>query len=703
MDYKEKLKYQFGGVQFPEYESMFVDLGRKETAETLANRYTTNKAEYDNLQRAMGSVQTLEGDTYTVQDLGGRVGNTMSNVVDSGAYEFGSMAVSDSVTDFMTDKKVLNAVESWQNRQKELEVIAQRRANGLQSYDFGEKPVIDPVTGLAMRDPKTGEVITEHVTDTHVTETQGVYQPLSENKLPAEEKARQLMQGIADDPILLQQVAANLNLPVEQAMFMLQSGSAVSGNKIRKVAEAVLPLYMDSAEGLQKMRALQQLSVNDATGTLYDTQEAQQVLFQDLISAAAPQRGSKLQYMQSPYMKALADQETPTSTPVEPRQSVDIDKEIENPDFDDYFNSDGSSKGYETDYGQDASYQEWLGTEEGQEMIRNERPLYANDEEFYKAKGIVTPEYSLKRVKKQLAEGKDLLNIRGNMTGKLQYLREEYANVVPRLPGQTDREYSEELWNGIVQNPAIQIGTVYSPRIEGIESMKKVLGNSPSLQVIDINNPTNNPLTLNEWGDKIADERNDTWNPFNGKFWDLDEDWQKEIITALQGGDTDATVQINGLTARGPLAGGIEITYTPADGSDPFNLIVGDKSKPLAEFKRLGAVSDLIAQGKPNASKTINYPKPTKTGDPITDGKMPNGITHIDYTYKVRRNPNHGNIESYVLIEYKNSRTNQVYKAVQRPETLGAVVQGILDNSAARGEELGLLFGGTKPKGTTTF
>ncbi len=675
MDYKEKLKYQYGGIQFPEYESMFVDLGRKETAETLANRYTTNKAEYDNLQRAMGSVQTLKKDGYTVQDLGGRVGNTMSNVVDSGAYEFGSMAVSDSVTDFMTDKKVLNAVESWQNRQKELEVISQRRANGLQSYDFGEKPVIDPVTGLAMRDPKTGEVITEHVTDTHVTETQGVYQPLSENKLPAEEKARQLMQGIADDPILLQQVAANLNLPVEQAMFMLQSGSAVSGNKIRKVAEAVLPLYMDSAEGLQKLRALQQLSVNDATGTLYDAQEAQQVLFQDLISAAAPQRGSKLQYMQSPYTKALADQETPTSTPVESRQTVDIDPETENLDFDEHFNPDGSKISIIPGQQKDP----WGG---------KTRPS--------------TLEESTKRVRKQIAEGKDLLNIRGNTEGKLQYLREEYANVVPRLPGQTDREYSEELWEGIVQNPAVQIGTVYAPRIEGIESMKKVLGNSPSLQVIDIDNPTNTPLTLNEWGDQIADERNDTWNPFNGKFWDLDEDWQKEIITALQGGDTEATVQINGLTARGPLAGGMEITYTSGDG-DVFNLIVGDKSKPLAEFKRLGPVSDLIAQGKPNASKTINYPKPTKTGDPITDGKMPNGVTHIDYTYKVRRNPSHGNIESYVRIEYKNSRTNQVYKAVQRPETLGAVVQGILDNSAARGEELGLLFGGTKPKGTTTF
>ena len=670
MDYRERLKYQYGGVQFPEYESMYVDLKRPEIAQGLSDRYDANKAEYDTLQRAIGSVQTLYGDKPAVQALANRVENNMSGIVNSGAYEFGAMAVSDSVTDFMTDRKVLDAVKSWENRQKELEVIAERRANGLQTYDFGQVPVIDPATGLAMRDPQTGEVITQHVSDTHVTANQGIYQPLSENKLPAEEKARQLMQGIRDDPILLGRIQST----DPELAFFLRSGKEVTADKIERVAKAVLPLYMDSSEGLQKMRALQQITVNDATGTLYDPQEAQQVLLKDLISAAAPQQGTDYQYTQSLYMKALADQETPTSTPVEPRQSVDIAPEIEDVDFDQYFNADGSS-------------------------LSSTKTVEVEDYDFSGLVGDNTEPVveSTKRVRKQLAEGKDLLNIRGNMAGKLQYLMEEYENVIPRLPGQTNKEYAKELWNGIVKNPAIQISTVYAPRIEGIESMKKILGNSPSLRFINIDNPTTVPLTLEELGDNLDDSNNNL-----GQLFDLDEDWEKEIITALQGGDTEATVQINGLTTRGPLAGGMEITYTSSD-KDVVNLIVADKSKPIAEFKRLGAVSDLVAQGKPNATKTIDYPTPTKTGDPITDGKMPNGITHIDYTYKVRRNPNHGNIESYVLIEYKNSRTNEVYKAIQRPETLGAVVQGILDNSAARGEELGLLFGGAKPKSTTTF
>lgn len=670
MDYRERLKYQYGGVQFPEYESMYVDLKRPEIAQGLSDRYDANKAEYDTLQRAIGSVQTLEGDKYAVQDLANRVEGNMSGIVNSGAYEFGAMAVSDSVTDFMTDRNVLDAVKSWENRQKELEVIAERRANGLQTYDFGQVPVIDSATGMAMRDPKTGEVLTQHVTDTHVTANQGVYQPLSENKLAAEEKARQLMQGIRDDPILLGRIQST----DPELAFFLRSGKQVTADKIERVANAVLPLYMNSSEGLQKMRALQQITVNDATGTLYDPQEAQQVLLQDLIRAAAPQQGTDYQYTQSALMKALGDQEDPTSTPVETRQTVDLAPGIEDVDFDQYFNADGSS-------------------------LRSNKAVEVEDYDFSGLVGDNTEPVveSTKRVRKQLAEGKDLLNIRGNMAGKLQYLMEEYETVVPRLPGQTDREYAEELWNGIVKNPAIQIGTVYVPREKGIESMKKVLGNSPSLRFINIDNPTTVPLTLEELGDNLDDSNNNL-----GQLFDLDEDWEKEIVAALQGKDTEATVQINGLTTRGPLAGGMEITYTSSDG-DVFNLIVADKSKPIAEFKRIGAVSDLVAQGKPNATKSIDYPRPTKTGDPITDAKMPNGVTDVDYTYKVRRNPDHRNIESYILVEYKNSRTKEVYKTIKRPETLGATVQGILDNSAARGEELGLLFGGTKPTANTTY
>ena len=674
-------KYQFGGAgnsgyQFPVYDSMYVDDKRPEIAETLSNRYDANKAEYDALQRTMGAVQTLKGDQPVIQDLQNRVEGNLEGVVNSGRYEFGNMAVSDSVTDFMTDQNLISASKSWENRQKELEVIAQRRANGMQSYDFGQRPVIDPATGMAMRDPKTGEIITEHVTDSHVTSQQGVYQPLSENKLPAEEKARQLMQGIRDNPILLGRIASSN----PELAFFLRSGKAVTGNKIAEVAEAVLPLYMDSSEGMQKMRALQQLTVSDATGGLHNSEEAADVLFQDLISAAAPQRGSDYQYIQNPYMTALAKQDPVVGTPVESRQSVDIAPEIENVNFDDYFDVNGDPTNVEP------------------ELISSAEDPFGGQTEGY------TVAASTKRVRNELAEGKDLLNIRGNMEGKLQYLREEYENVIPRLPGQTDREYSEELWNGIVKNPAIQIGTVYAPRQGGMEGMLKVLGSSPNLQFIWTDNPTATPLTLAELDDNLDDSNNDL-----GQLFDADENWQKEIVAALKGGgsgaategDTEATVQINGLTTRGPLAGGVEATYTSSDG-DVINLIIADKSKPMAQFKRLGAVSDLIAQGKPNASKSIDYPRPTKTGDPITDAKMPNGVTDVVYTYKVKRNSTHGNIESYVLIEYKNSRTQEIYRATKRPETLGATVQGILDNSAANGEELGLLFGGTKQTGDLT-
>jgi len=679
MDYRERLKYQYGGVQFPEYESMYVDLKRPEIAQGLSDRYDANKAEYDTLQRAIGSVQTLHGDKPVVQALANRVDGKMSGIVNSGAYEFGAMAVSDSVTDFMTDQNVLDSVKSWENRQKELEVIAERRANGLQTYDFGQVPVIDPATGMAMRDPATGEVITQHVTDTHVTANQGVYQPLSENKLAAEEKARQLMQGIRDDPILLGRIQST----DPELAFFLRSGKAVTADKIERVANAVLPLYAESSEGLQKMRALQQITVNDATGTLYDPQEAQQVLLQDLISAAAPQQGTDYQYTQSALMKALGDQETPAPLDLNYVASADTSPNLEEIDFDDYFNSDGSPKGYEANFGQDASYQEWLNTEEGQEMMRNERLAYGDDEEFYKAKGVSTAEYSLKRVKKQLAEGKDLLNIRGNMLGKLQYLREEYENVIPRLPGQTDREYSEELWKGVVQGPMVQVKRVYRPKPEGITTVKSILGNSgTNLKVLDLDNPTTTALTLDEWHD-----RTDRFG--------IDEDWKGELINTLQGtGDSGAQVFINGLTVGGPLSGGIEVTYISSD-DDKFNLVLSPSDKELDEFRELGKMADLVKEGKPGASKKVSI------GKTITRPGVPIPFTDVEYSYIVQRNPQTGEIDPQLKVVYINSKTNQRFPTRKNPNELGNMVKGILDNSQKRGSELGTLFVSQSPKSTT--
>ena len=679
MDYRERLKYQYGGVQFPEYESMYVDLKRPEIAQGLSDRYDANKAEYDTLQRAIGSVQTLYGDKPTVQALANRVEGKMSGIVNSGAYEFGAMAVSDSVTDFMTDRKVLDSVKSWENRQKELEVIAERRANGLQTYDFGQVPVIDPATGMAMRDPVTGEVITQHVTDTHVTANQGVYQPLSENKLAAEEKARQLMQGIRDDPILLGRIQST----DPELAFFLRSGKAVTADKIERVAEAVLPLYAESSEGLQKMRALQQITVNNNTGTLYDPKEARQVLLQDLISAAAPQQGTDYQYTQSALMKALGDQETTAPLDLNYVASADINPEMENVNFDEYFNADGSPKGYEAEAGQDASYQEWLNTEEGQEMMRKERLAYGDDESFYKAKGISTAEYSLKRVKKQIAEGKDLLNIRGNMLGKLQYLTEEYANVVPRLPGQTDREYSEELWKGVVQGPMVQVKRVYRPKPEGITTVKSILGNSgTNLKVLDLDNPLTTALTLTEWDDRT----NRQWGP--------DDDYKNELIAALNGTSDDAQVFINGLTVGGPLSGGVEVTFV-SSGGEKFDLVLAGSDKELDEFKDLGTMADLVREGKPGASKKVSI------GKTITRPGVPIPFTDVEYSYIVQRNPQTGQIDPQLKVVYINSKTNQRFPTRKNPNELGNMVKGILDNSQKRGSELGTLFVSQSPKATT--
>ena len=614
-------KYQFGGAgagnagyQFPVYDSMYVDDQRPEIAETLSNRYDANKAEYDALQRTMGAVQTLKGDQPVIQDLQNRVEGNLEGVVNSGRYEFGNMAVSDSVTDFMTDKNLISASESWENRQKELEVIAQRRANGMQSYDFGQRPVIDPATGMAMRDPKTGEIITEHVTDSHVTSQQGVYQPLSENKLPAEEKARQLMQGIRDNPILLGRIASSN----PELAFFLRSGKAVTGNKIAEVAEAVLPLYMDSSEGMQKMRALQQLTVNDATGGLHDSEEAADVLFQDLISAAAPQRGSDYQYVQSPYMTALTGSQSDILSPLRGTRSMaEVDPELASkPDFDKLYPDGNIMQNYQS--GKGAAYQDALNTEESQERLRKQRELYPDDETFYKSKGISTPEYSLKRVTNELAEnGGDLLSIHGNDAGKVMWLINEYEDKLPQLPGETQKDYATRLWEGVVQAPSVHIDRVYTYSNTGNNDVQNILHTTgPRLQVIDLDNPTTVPMSLSELEDK------------NSEYLTLGgEDFENKLLKALGGDEDEGQIFVQGMYPRGPLAGQTHIVFRTKVGMwntiKDFNLVLGDKNEATAAFREIGAMADVIATGKQGASRTID----------VAPKRKINPATGQEYTY----------------------------------------------------------------------
>jgi hypothetical protein len=593
MDYREKIKYQYGGTQYPQYESFYTDFKRPEIAETLATRYDTNKSEYDALQRAMGSVKTLEGDAYRVQDLKNRVEGNLSGVVDSGAFEFGSMAVNDSLTDFVTDRYVQDAVKSYENRDAELKALAERRAKGLQTYDFGYKPVKDPQTGMVMKDPNTGQVMYEHVSKTHDSSKSGVYQPLAEQRLNAEDKARQLMQGIADDAVLLSRVSANLGLSPAEAALYLKSGSAVSGAKIRQVAEAVLPVYMETPEGTQKMRALQELEVNDLTGGTYSTDEAANVLLQDLISVAAPQRGSKLTYRVNELAKAALEAD-PVAAPyqADTRQSLVIKdyNYLNDEELSGLFENGTLKKGFVSEYVRGS------GPDKGTVLMPRD----------------IDNEASLKRFRKSLEEKEgDLFSVDGNAQGLMLHLMDKYSKL--RKPQETDEDFSKRLYKGVMA-PIAQLNNVYTLSNKGEIAAANALGiNSEGLIISDARISEGQAFPIGDWAARPEVEGAVATQ-------EVIDDFKAAALSpnlnpVKDGASEGSFIEVRGLVAKGPLAGGYEVVFKDREG-DTYNIVVADKERAKRRFESIGSITDLIASGDDSIVKESKLYNPA---DVISD------------------------------------------------------------------------------------
>lgn len=668
MDYKERIKYQYGGTQYPQYESFYTDFKRPEIAETLANRYDTNKSEYDALQRAMGSVKTLEGDAYRVQDLKNRVEGNLSGVVDSGAFEFGSMAVNDSLTDFVTDRYIQDAVKSYENRDAELKALAERRAKGLQTYDFGYKPVKDPQTGMVMKDPNTGQVMYEHVSKTHDSSKSGVYQPLAEQRLNAEDKARQLMQGIADDAVLLSRVSANLGLSPAEAALYLKSGSAVSGAKIRQVAEAVLPVYMETPEGTQKMRALQELEVNDLTGGTYSTDEAANVLLQDLISVAAPQGGSKLTYRVNELAKAALEAD-PVLAPfqADSRQSLVI-KDYDRLDAD-----------------------KFAGLFENG-ALKNPTIIGA-------VPGIVgasqvavqgTKDAALKRFRKSLDEkGGDLLSVEGNETGLMLHLMDKYDRL--RKPQETDEDFSRRLYDGVMA-PMAQLNNVYTLSNKGEIAAANALGRNVSgLQILDPR-ISDQPLSIDQWAENSEVE---------GMFatQEVIDDFKAaalspNLVPVKDGASEGSFMEVRGLVAKGALAGGLEVVFSDREG-DTYTIVVGDKERSKRKFEGIGSIADLIASGDDSIVKESRLYNP---GDMTSD----TGVTFKPTKQKVSLEydeDNFGNIIPKIRLVYTDGRN--VNSSLTDINLLGRSVNNAINSML--GDPEGELMGPEYRTRTTAF
>jgi hypothetical protein len=306
--------YQTGGMQgsyAPAAPNQYYyDLGQTKRAEILRGRYDDAYSANQALARARGALQTLEKDEYTVNDMNNGIDNNLESLVSSGRWEYGMQAVQDSITDMMTNKKVINAVTSREKYLAAEEEKQKRIQAGEQIVDFDMVPVRDPNTGQFVRDID-GNIVKQSRASNWVTERDGIYTSAYEKKGDTAARVHNLMSGIAEDEDFLRVVKARTGLSEEVAKRYLQYGTGISQDKIEEIAKLVLPLYRDSQEGRQHFKELTQLEEFQNANRPHNDTEALSVLESELRRYGMKQEGWKHQYIQNLYQKELDSADPP--------------------------------------------------------------------------------------------------------------------------------------------------------------------------------------------------------------------------------------------------------------------------------------------------------------------------------------------------------------------------------------------------------
>ena len=350
----------YNTFDFTPYESNFATGRREELADRTREEFDTNKAEHDILKRTIGALEVTDANKYHIDQMNDDIDKTMQGVLETGRYDLASFAVSDSLTRFMTDNVVKNAVEGFQTRKKEKQLIA---ANPDKFHDYNIVPArVDLDTGQkltaaeyndpakmqnsrVMFDPTTQAVEYIDLSEGHDAKD-GAYLGNSEEIKNHQAKAYEMMKSIATDPTHYKYVKAVANaygVTDDIAKKFIMSGKAVTEGKVQGLAEELLQMYSDTPEGLQRARDLarkvssnvEELSVS-ATGmspgmsipvmNTNSPEEIQAALLNDLVTAGQTQIGVTQTLRDIPQDR-VGPKVKPPTTPYDFSRTIEVTKE----------------------------------------------------------------------------------------------------------------------------------------------------------------------------------------------------------------------------------------------------------------------------------------------------------------------------------------------------------------------------------------
>jgi hypothetical protein len=329
---------------FPEYKPLVFNTHLPKAAEVLRGRYDANMEAKSILDRAMGSVRTLNPiEQAKINQAKDDIEQKIAGRVD---FENMGKIITDSTTRFLTDHRVLDAMDSYAVRQKEREMEDTLRVQGKTPLDFNA-PVLLDKDGKAVIDPVTNAPVRRHKTEDWDSETKGIYRMAVEEKLPWDVKAAQLIQGIQSDTKLMQKAIMSGVDPKEVNMWLMQK-SELSKEKKDAVASLLVNEFRSSSEGNQMFRDLTQLKVNPVTGSVYTEKEAEKEMLGFLEDIGQKQVGYNYNYSPARFDPDAGKVPAPIIpdplTLVEEMPSKEIDRVTASKELTDKFNTDGSVK-----------------------------------------------------------------------------------------------------------------------------------------------------------------------------------------------------------------------------------------------------------------------------------------------------------------------------------------------------------------------
>ena len=206
-------------IQFKDYRSVYRPTGGPEIAQYLREKYETNKAELDLLEKTFAAIPTRPGDVHLKDLAKEKIDGKLSSIINTGRFEMANMAITESKNIIATDPGLLAAQTSYANRMKDVEFMQKSTQEGKEYIDWGEE---DWLTGVSYIETNEGEI------------TKRVYQPQATRMYNYNEEQMKMLETIKAD------------------------WSGISNDKAMQIAETLLQNYLspDNRIGSQQYQYL---------------------------------------------------------------------------------------------------------------------------------------------------------------------------------------------------------------------------------------------------------------------------------------------------------------------------------------------------------------------------------------------------------------------------------------------------------------